>query len=381
MIIKEKYQPFAVFLTAVLLEQLIWPCSSVPALLGPAFFWGLQPLLPLPRWLLYATAASISAIISIFIGSYSMLIIIPLHFLLWGISQCWRHRFMLVLSACLPTGLAILAGGKYSWSICLIGIASSLCQILLYHALHDISQEILQRERQRYCHLRAADRISIADAQWQTLQQLHNLSHELGKITEYTYTLYQDIEMLVRSNTAPAASSASQLLQASQQVHQLRLQLYDWQKQQENQLLHLAGRSETDLHTLCQWVAAQVQATAEQNQQVVTPITELADNPLLSIPLQLPLACMLLAVCRQGLQTMPAGHIYVRFNVYVVDTMRLIITLSPATDQPGEEWPELLPYHPPVLDYFPSQVTAHCQQGTTSSGEQIFILEVENTAD
>ncbi|NLY54189.1 MAG: hypothetical protein GX060_06200 [Firmicutes bacterium] len=361
----------------VILEQATWPGTVLPFMLGPAFLFGLAPLVPVSDWgLLVATLAS--ALLGWYSGDYALLGAVILHFALWHWAEKRQQRGLLATAIVLPLLLNQIFIGEWSYPTVGISIASALCQLLIYQALQKNVRSRLDNLQQQYHNQQGAERLALGIAQWEHIGQIGPLLQELISSIDQTYAVYQELEVGARANPALPETLPSRLLAAAQSIHQVRLQLQAWQQEQASTLRKQVGKQIISLRTLCYWVIVHLTQANANDDQIIATI-EFADNPSIASEQQLPLAALLLTICRQGLAELPSGPISLNFNGYASPAgMRIVVTMAPQSDEPSGEWPLLTPYEIGAHEEFQRQLKASCQRGITTRGELIFTLELKN---
>lgn len=358
------------------LEQLAWPNTAFPALLGPAFLLGIEPLLEVSRWQFFTTMLA-SALAGFLTGGYLLAGVVILHFCLWHWAHSRQQGWALAISISLPLALVLLLQTERNYLTYLLSLCSALCQLLLYRTLADVSLCKLTELKEEHYSKQGADRLLAATTEWRELDQLKPLIQELSATVEQTYDVYQDIEVLSRSHPNLSESLSQRLLTASQLVHKNKLQLQNWRETQEQVLQEFIGREMVSLRTACGWVATHITYIGSKSGQQVEASIDLPDDGLLANNEQLPLASLLLVICQQGLQSLTSEHISVHFNGYVAgEGMRIIVTFAPKSDQPSGEWPELSPCNLGSAAACAERLNAICQKGVTSKGEYVYTLEI-----
>lgn len=362
----------------IIIGQLTWPLTCLPVLLGPAFLLGLTPLLPSSRGQ-YVTAMLITALIGAATGGHLLAAIIVLQFLTWHLAHKQQDGRLWVVCILCPLGVLLWQQPEKTPAILLLTLCSATVQVLLYRTLSLIAQHKIRQLQQEHYHRQGADRLIAASTYSQQLSQLRPIVGALHISMEQTYNVYQDLELLARSDPYLPEALVQRLLAAAQEIHQNRLQLQNWVNLQERTLQQLVGREAASLQTICKWIATQIADIAGKSGQQLETFIDLAEDTLLATSEQFPLANLLLYVCQQGLIRQTGCELSLRFSGYLAKQgMRIIITFAPRSDQPSGEWPELDACDLGSVKDYAQQINASCHSGLTSHGELIYTLELHS---
>lgn len=374
--LQDKKSNLLVAAISVIIEQLAWPGTTWPVLLGPAFLLGTTPLLALPAWQYIITMLA-SALVSVLAGSYALAAIIIVQFSLWYWAHKKQHRGYWAISILLPLGLLLWQQPERTYLTYFLALGSAVCQILLYRTLTSIAQHRIRELQEEHYYRQGADRFLAAGTHAHQLRLLAPIVRALNATMEQTYATYQEMEMLARTDPKLPQPLVQSQLAAAQEIHRNRLQLQEWCEEQTQVLHELVGRETVSLRTVCNWVAIQTADAGGKKGQQVNAVIDLSDDTLLAKTEQLPLAGLLLFLCRDGLAQLSASELSVRFSGYVAkEGMRLITTFAPESDQPSGEWPELTPCDLSSVSEYAEQLNAICCQGITSQGERIYTIEL-----
>ena len=372
------HKSFYCLALTIIIGQLTWPITSLPVLLGPAFLLGLTPLLPSSRGQ-YVTAMLITALIGLATGGYLLAAIIALQFLAWHLAHKQQDRRLWVVCILFPLGIFLWQQPEKTPAIILSTFCSAIVQFLLYRTLGVITQQRIRQLQQEHYYRQGADRLIAASTHSQQLGQLRPIVEALHFSMEQTYNVYQDLELLARSDPYLPEALVQRLLAAAQEVHQNRLQLQNWVNLQERTLQQLVGREAASLQTICRWIATQIADIAGKNGQQLETFIDLAEDTLLATSEQFPLANLLLCVCQQGLSRQTDSELSLRFSGYLAKQgMRIIITFAPKSDQPSGEWPALDACDLGSVNDYAEQINASCHSGLTSHGELVYTLELRS---
>lgn len=363
----------------IIIGQLAWPTTTIPTLLGPAFLLGLAPLLTLPIWQ-YCIAMLTSALIGVFLWGPWLGLAILLQFVLWYWAHKKQHTGWWVIGTLLPVALVFWQQSERNYISYLLTLGTVILQTLLYRGLTAVAKQKFVHLKEQNHARRGAERLLTAINQSQELEQLLSLGQALNETMEQTYGVYQDMELLARTNPKITPALVQDLLAAAQQIHQLRLQLLAWCDQQKQVLADLISPGAVSLHTLCRWITLLVADMAAKKGQQVQPLFDLDEDTWLTKDKQVSLGCLLLYICEQGLSKLTAEtqHVGLRFSGYIAPKgLRLIITFAPAEGQEvSSEWPELQPLDLSDISSPAQHLNAICLTGVTSRGEHIYTLEL-----
>lgn len=358
--------------------QLTWPTTPLPVLLGPALMLGLTPLLASSRWQ-YVTAMLVSALIGCGTGGYPLGAIIVLQFSAWYWADKQQRPQLWAFCVLLPLGVLLWQQSDKTPLIYFFIFCSAVAQVLLYHTLSAVSLHKIRQLQEEHYDRQGTDRLLAASTQSRQLGQLSPILGALHVSIEQTYDVYQDLELLARSDPCLPEALVQRLLVAAQEIHQNRLHLQNWLGEQERTLQQLVGREAASLQTICRWIATQVADIAGKSGQQLEIIFDFTEDVLLATTEQFPLANLLLFVCQQGLSRQTNSEISLRFGGYLAsEGMRIIITFAPTSDHPSGEWPELSPCDLSSVQDYAKLINASCHSGITGRGELIYTLELHN---
>lgn len=346
-------------------------------MLGPAFILGIDRLLDLNIWQ-YLIVALASAVCGLVTGHYIAIAIIFLHLALWYFAHKRQNIWFLGLAATVPAiGMSLFSALSNDYRAYLLALGSAICQLLLYRGLTKATLHRFTLLEQAQNDDQNADRLMTATTGWQQLNQLDLVSTELNTTVEHTYDVYQDMEMLARTNTNPSKDLVQRMFTAAQMTHQNRLRLREWHLAQQQILLTYIGQDKVKLSTACQWVVTQIKRTSEELGRQIEAHIDLPDEAILTVEQQLPMASMLLAICQKGLTTIPTDNVSIYFNGYVAGQgMRLVVTIIPETAESSGEWPQLTACDLGAANEFAERLHATCKHGLTMQGEQIYTIEL-----
>lgn len=362
-------------LAAALLENSGLAGTGSGLWLGPALWVALTPLagpIGLPFWLSGLLATAVWAI------GHPLLTIwlVPLHWLLVAVAARQGRRWWLLVAAAAPL-LGQLPWLTPQWSYLPGALASLGLQWLAAVAgrseLESRLQSLAQQARER----KAAHGVALVGSVEAQLGKLTGVAQEITASTDQLYAIYRDLELLTRGNPSIPTDLSNRLLAAAQEGHQAKLRLAMLKTSVQENLRFLAGRQGATLGEICRWVAAKLEADAEQLDRLASTTVELGDDPIVATETQVPLAFLLQTICQQELRSLNAMQTSVHFAGYGSNgRLRVVVTLQRSGNIAHGDWPLLRPLPLGQLATLASQLGAQCMAGTTASGQRVLTVEL-----
>ena len=362
-------------LAAGLLENAIWPSGVSGLWLGPTLLIALSPVVgfsPFAYWLAALLGSAIWPLSHPLITAW----LVPLHFALLFITWRKSSPWWLAAAAISP----LLGSCLYvspNWTIGLGSLTSLCLQWWLGVSLRSWLGQLMQDLRVQAARGRAAHGVALAGSVESQLIKLTDIAQEVNACTEQIYAIYQDLELLIRSNPTIPEDLANKLLGAAKDNHQAKLRLAMLQDNISENLRFLAGKKKATLSEICRWVATKLESDALQLGRTVQCQVELDDDPLVELDKQLALTHLMQTICQQELRAMNVSPASVHFTGYASHgQLRVVVTLQKKTERSSGEWPNLQPIALGLLGNFAKQLAAQCKVGVTSSGQHVITVEL-----
>lgn len=362
-------------LAAGFLENAAWPGSTVGLWLGPALLVGMSPVLglsPSAYWL----SALCSALCWPLFHSLTFIWLVPVHFALFYYASRRLATPWLLGATALPPSV-LLVFGQLSWQSALGAAVSIAVQCLLGIQLRARLQATMHHLDRTAKRQQAAQGVAIAGSVSSQLDKLSDVGTAIGMNTDEMYAIYQELELLGRSDPQLDRELPGRALAVAQNSHQAKLRLSMQTASLQENLRFLAGRRGATLGELCGWVAAKLESSAEQLGKQVTCQVESGADQAVELDKQLSLTWLLQSVCQREQRNLNADATWISFAGYQANSkLRVVVTMQTAAAHTGGEWPTMRPLQSAQWIGGGERSSVECKKGVTSDGQIVLTVEV-----